>query len=165
MKRINFLYVLTFLLLAVGCTSFEQKKNEKISKEFYETYAERKDINKFMDFYASDAQLIDAVPQMITTGKENIKTLFDWSDPNYKKHPDFPKSLKINEILANDSVAAISGEYNPYYYNDKLIKKMPFCTWLYFNKEGKIKKQVEWDQYPPDVLREIIQFKETVQIK
>ncbi|MDR3272237.1 MAG: ester cyclase [Flavobacteriaceae bacterium] len=164
MKRIYQLLILSFLFLT-SCTSFEQKKNEKTTKEFYETFAERKDLDKFLDFYALNAELIDAVPQTVTQGRENIKILFDWSDPNYKTHPEFPKSIEINEILANDSIVAVNGEYNPYYYNGKLIEKMSFCTWLYFNKEGKITKQVEWAQYPPDDLRQIMQFKESVQIK
>lgn len=154
--------ILSFFL--ISCDSLNQKKNMKTAQEFYQTYAERKDVKKLMSFYSELPVYIDAVPQITVKGKENIQNQYNWSDPSYKIHPQYPQTVKIDQIISNDSIVIVSGQYNPYYYNDKLINKMQFNSWLYFNKEGKIVKQIEWVQYPMDILEEIINIKKSMQI-
>ncbi|MDR2121679.1 MAG: hypothetical protein LBP34_01005 [Flavobacteriaceae bacterium] len=168
MKKIITLFLISISLVACD-SSLKQKKNIKTAEEFYKTYADRKDVKKLMDFYSDlNPQWMDAVSQSpITEGKENIKEMHsrNWEDKNYKKHQDYPLAVTVKEILANDSVVAVSGKYNPYYYNGNLINEMKFTAWLYFDKEGKIKKQIEWMQYSIDDLQYIINFKQNAQIQ
>lgn len=158
------LSILTLFFLIISCESLKHKKNLKTAEDFYQTYADRKDLNKLMGFYSESTTYIDAVPQINIEGKENIQNQYNWTDPSYKIHPQFPKTVKINQMISNDSIVIVSGIYNPYYYNGKLINKMQFNSWLYFNKDGKIEKQVEWVQYPMDILEEIINIKKSMQI-
>ena len=41
---------------------------------------------------------------------------------------------------------------------------MNFTSWIYFDKEGKIKKQIEWMQYTLNDLKDIINFKQNAEI-
>ncbi len=167
MKKIIILSFLGVLFSLAGCSSLEEKKNGKTAREFYEVYANRENVDKLMEFYSSsDPQWIDAVAQSVVEGRENIKNRYqyEWSDEKYKKHMSYPKAVQIETLLANDSIVAVSGKYNPYYYNGNLVNEMKFTSWLYFDKEGKIKKQIEWVQYSVGDLQDIINFKQTAEI-
>ncbi len=168
MKKAVIMFLLGILITTLtGCNSLEERKNVKIIREFYETYAERKNLDKLMSYYSnSDPQWVDAVAQSLVEGKENIQNRYkgEWSDEKYKKHPDYPKTVQVETILSNDSIVAVSGRYNPYYYNGNLINEMKFTSWLYFDKEGKIKKQIEWMQYSVSDLQDIINFKQSAEI-
>ncbi|MDR1876212.1 MAG: hypothetical protein LBQ84_01165 [Flavobacteriaceae bacterium] len=160
--------ILLFISISfIQCNSLEHKKNIKTTEEFYNICADRKDVNKLIELYSdSNPQWIDAVARSLVEGKENIKSLYEasWEDNNYKKHQDYPKTIALEEILANDSVVVVSGQYNPYYYNGNLVAETKFTAWLYFNKDGKIKKHIEWMQYSVNDLQDIINFKQSAEI-
>ncbi|MCT6869763.1 hypothetical protein [Apibacter sp.] len=165
MKK-NLFYFLIFLVV-ISCNSIDEKKNIKAVEEFYKIYAQRDDAKKLMSFYSdSQPKWVDAVSQSLIEGKNNILEMYEtsWKDKNFKKHQDYPESIIINEIVSNDSIVAVSGRYNPYYYNEKLIPEMNFTSWIYFDKEGKIKKQIEWMQYTLNDLKDIINFKQNAEI-
>ena len=59
----------------------------------------------------------------------------------------------------NDSVAVGRGHLNPFYYYGKLIDVewgMEVTFWLYFDENLKIKKQVDWIEYDPTVLDDVL---------
>lgn len=165
MKKIVSYFLLCLVLLS--CTSIEKKKNIKNVEEFYKIYAHRKDAKQLMGFYTdNNPKWVDAVSQSLLEGKNIILDMYEnsWNDQNFKKHQDYPESVTIKEIVSNDSIVAVSGQYNPYYYKDKLIHSMKFTSWFYFDKEGKIKKQIEWMQYTMNDLKDIINFKQNAEI-
>ncbi|CVK16819.1 MAG: hypothetical protein J6581_02550 [Apibacter sp.] len=165
MKKIVAYFLFSLILLS--CNSIEKKKNVKTVEEFYKIYAQRNDAKRLMNFYSDfRPKWVDAVSQSLIEGKNNIQDMYEssWNDKNFKKHQNYPESITIKEIVSNDSIVAVSGQYNPYYYNDKLVPEMKFTSWLYFDRDGKIKKQIEWMQYTMNDLKDIINFKQNAEI-
>lgn len=159
----KFLLLLSAGFLLMSCT-IKQDKNVKIIHDFYNVFSERKDVDKLMDFYSTHPIWEDGLLNSTLEGKDQIKSMYGWEDSNFKNHPNYSELVSIKNILANDSVVAVSGQYNPYYYNGNLIPETPFTSWFYLNKEGKIEKQVEWIQYSLKDLQEMINFKTNARI-
>ncbi|WP_128331383.1 hypothetical protein [Apibacter sp. HY039] len=158
------LIILLIPLIFMSCIQVEQRKNIKKTEEYYKVFSEGKNIEQFLDFYSdSDPIWNDAVSQSSYKNKENIKNkcLSIWNDKKYEGS----KTVSINQMLANDSIVVVSGHYNSYYYNNSKYDKVQFTAWLYFDKKNKIKKQVEWIQYPFEDLQSIIIFNQNTQIQ
>ena len=81
----------------------------------------------------------------------DFAAFYNWPDTNFQKHPDFPKTLIVEELICEDRVGVATGYFTPFYYKGKLYAmdaKFRFCIWLQFNEEGKIIKQTDWIAYP-----------------
>ena len=142
-----FLKGLLFLvfLTVFSCVKKENHLKKKVT-EFYNVYNKRKDINRFLSFYDKNVLLEDIINGNRVQGIEELKTFFDWNNTNLVLNDK--KSIIINNIVIEDSLAVISGYFAEFSWNKKPFEAMHITTILTFDKKGKITHHVDWINYP-----------------
>ena len=138
-----------------------QQQVEKTAKDFFATFAQRSDWNKFCSFYREDLVFDDIMLQLHLDSLWQFKRFYKWDEEgnHFKKLTPDQEHLSIETLVANDSVAVGRGRVNPFYYYGKLIDAdwgMEFTIWLYFDENFKIIKQVDWMEYDSGVLENVI---------
>ena len=141
------------LLAAAGlffsCQNKEQAKTQEIAMKYADVLSARKDYNQIKSFYKDSVKYENIIQN---TDELNLETgyfldqIVNFKDKALVYEND--KMIKVNEIIANDSIAIINGEFNSYTYQGFQFLPMKFTTHLYFDKDFKIKKQVDWFNYP-----------------
>lgn len=133
---------------------------EKTARLYFQTFAERKDWEKLLSFYSDTVNFEDVLLQTKIRGKEEFKEFYDWPNPSFKKLSEDQQHLVVEDLAVSDSAAVARGYLNPFYFNDKLWELKHggnFTIWLYFDDNLKIRKQVDWFEYPSDVMEHIAQ--------
>ena len=121
-------------------------------------YADRDDWEGFISLYSDDMAFQDIILRNSLRGKNAFKAFYNWPDTLFSKHPDYPETLVLQELVSNDSVAVGKGYFTPFYYAGALYEDwehMRFTMILHFDHQGKIVKHVDWIEYPPSFLKEI----------
>jgi len=149
--------MLTLLILSTACTATVNKndKVEQPANKFFELYQIRDDWQGFQDLYADDMVFEDVIFQY-TFNKAEFIDFYNWPDSLLSKHPDFPEALVLEDLAITDSSAVGRGYFNPFYYAGVLYddrEHARFTMWLYFNKEGKITKHIDFIEYPAEFLK------------
>ncbi len=139
-----------------------QQQIEQTAKEFFTTFAERSDWEKLCSFYREDMVFEDIMLQLKLDSLWQFKRFYKWDDEgeNFKKLTPEQEHLTLYSLVANDSVAVARGRVNPFYYYGELIDEewgMEFTIWLYFDENLKIKKQIDWMEYAPDVFESVVE--------
>ena len=151
MKLINPKYLLVILGQIVGaCTLEIDNSTERIVTEYYEVYNKRRDINRFIDFYADDILFEDIINGDRIEGKNNLKLFFDWNDSDFKKLDS--NNLIIIETIINGDKAVIKGYFTKFRWGEMEFGPMHFTTILTLNDSRKIIKQVDWINYPSNLV-------------
>lgn len=157
----------SFLFLT-GCTTEQgeqrnarQHQVEKTARAFFATFAERKDWGKFCSFYREDMAFEDILLQIKLDSLWQFKRFYKWDEEGepFKKLAPEQEHLTLISLVANDSVAVGRGRVNPFYYYGELVDEewgMEFTIWLYFDEQLKIKKQIDWMEYAPEVFESVI---------
>jgi hypothetical protein len=149
MKQKLTLYILIGIILC-SC-AFESENNlEEIVDDFYQTYSERQDFDKFIDFYDESILLKDMINGDSIAGKEELKIFFDWNNPDFEKNDI--SSVIVNEKIVHDNKIVIQGYFTSFKWRDTKFEAMHFATVLTFNKAGKIIEQVDWINYPTNLV-------------
>lgn len=156
MKRLN-LIIVFFIIL-----SCEQKPGhpdvKQIASDYFNTYAERTDWDKFLSYYDGDLQFEDIISQQKLSGIQQFREFYNWPDTGYRKHPDYPRALELDKLIINDKAAIGKGRFLPFYWYGKMwdmTQEGEFIIWLEFNEEGKITRQIDWIEYPGEILEAI----------
>lgn len=145
-----------------SCQNNEKKKAEEVAQLFFETYAERKDYNKIKSFYNDSVAYENVIQNTSTINFETgylLNNVLSWNDKSIAYEGG--KALKVKEIISNDTVVVVNGEFNSYTYNGFQFLPMRFTTYLYLDKNYKIVKQVDWFNYPIGDLIELYQLQES----
>ena len=143
------LSLLVLLLISMICLSCESKQNapsKSITDAFYQTYKERKDFEKFIDFYDEQIVLEDMINGDRMEGKKALRTFFDWENPNFECLS--AHTLEIEEKIIQANQAVVKGYFSAFRWGTTQFEAMHFTTILTFNEAGKIVKQVDWINYP-----------------
>ena len=164
--KIKLLYLLGLAVcfLTIGCQSEKSSKQDELGKRFFENYSARTDYNKMLSFY-NDSIVYENVGQY--TGETTIapRYLLDeiirWIDQTLTY--DQNKLLNVKELFSNDSMIIANGEFSGYTYNGMKFPPMKFTTYLYLDKQSKIKKQVDWFNYPIEDIIELYQLQQSQQ--
>ena len=133
---------------------------EKTARDFFATYAERQDWEHFLSFYRYDMQFEDVALQIAIFNKEDYKHFQDWPSVSYKPVAPGEPSLVLQELIVSDSTAVGYGYFNPFFLNGQRYDwrwGSQFTTWLFFDDQLKIRRQVDFVEYPDWVLEEVIQ--------
>lgn len=151
MKRFFLLF-----LLVMACTSPGKETSDAREKAviFFDTYKARNDWQAFQDLYAEDL-IFEEVIFRYTYNKEEFVNFYNWPDPLLEKHPDYPEVLVLEDLTTTDSTAVGRGYFTPFYYDGKLYgdaENLRFAIALHFNEEGKIKRHIDFIEYPPEFL-------------
>ncbi len=134
---------------------------EAKATDFFKTFADRKDWEKLCSFYREDMQFQDITLQLQLDSLWKFKRFYNWDGEggNFKKLTTDQEHLTIYSLVANDSMAVARGRVNPFYYYDQLIDAawgMEFTIWLYFDEHLKISKQIDWMEYDPVALQNVL---------
>ena len=131
---------------------------EQKAREFFAIYAERSDWEGFLDLYRDDMQFEDALMQLHLESKEAFREFYDWPNEGFRKHPNHPKTLVLQELVVDENIAVGRGYFTPFYWNDKLWEmewEATFTMWLFYDDDLKIRRQIDWIEYSGDVLQSI----------
>ncbi len=158
--------LLTAIFLACNIPQEEKRKTreqqtELKAREFFDTFSDRTDWEKFCSFYSVDVAFDDIILQIHLDSLWKFKRFYKWDDEvnTFKKLSPDQKHLVLESLVVNDSIAVGRGHLNPFYYNEVLINTdwgMAFTIWLYFDENLKITKQLDWFEYDPAVLENVV---------
>lgn len=153
------------LLAAAGllfsCQNKEQSKSQEIAEKYAEVLSARKDYNQIKSFYKDSVKYENIIQNTEVLNLETgyfLNQIVNFKDKSLVY--DNGQMIKVNEIVANDSIAIINGQFNSYTYDGFQFMPMKFTTHLYFDKDHKIQKQVDWFNYP---IGDIIEHYQTQQ--
>ncbi len=141
----------TILLLSfLSCGRVEDKNIAKAVEEYYDTFRERKDFDKFMSFYADEVILEDVVNADRIEGKRALTAFFDWNNPDFEKGST--DALVIYEQIIDGNKAVTRGYFTEFFWGGTEFEAMHFVTILTFNESGKIIKHIDWINYPSNLV-------------
>jgi len=160
--------LMIILLIGISCNQtkeittneFEEDVRQK-AKEYFETFAERSDWDKLCSFYREDVSFKDITLQLDLDSLWKFKRFYKWDEEGnrFKKMSPEQKHLSLESLVVEGNVVAGRGHINPFYYDGELVDSdwgMEFTIWLYFDKNLKITKQIDWMEYDPNTLERTI---------
>ena len=170
MKRdtlFNLAYIIVILLSLNSCqdTKVDSGDIEKVVKnkavEYFKTFAERSDWDKFCSFYSDDLHFQDIMLQLDLDSLWKFKRFYKWDEEGdrFKKLTPEQDHLTLKSLIVEENTVAAKGRINPFYYDGALINSewgMEFTIWLQFDKNLKIVEQVDWMEYDPGTLESTI---------
>ena len=138
-------------MLALSCTnkSYENTIRDIVS-EYYNTYQERTDFEKFLSFYSEEIILEDIINADKIAGKKELSNFFGWNRPGFHKLES--NALVIHEQIIEGNTAVTKGHFTPFTWHEVDFEAMHFTTLLTFDEAGKIIKQVDWINYPSSLV-------------
>lgn len=145
--------IITVLLIGLifhSCSNREGSDIDKIVEDYYQTYNTRQEIEEFILFYDESIVLEDIINGDRIAGKEALRNFFDWGNPNFKSLDTI--NLMVNEKIIKDNKAVIKGYSARFQWGGTEFGFMHFTTILTFNESGKIIKQVDWINYPSNLV-------------
>lgn len=134
-----------------------------MGKIFFETYALRKDEKLLQSFYNDTIEYENVVLQSGShpiSSLELIRTNFSFNDAQMVYQND--TILRVEQLLSNDTMIVAQGHFLSYQYQGLTIPEMKFTTWLFLDKNKKIKKQVDWFNYPIEDIIQAYQMKQSM---
>ncbi|WPP49090.1 nuclear transport factor 2 family protein [Catalinimonas niigatensis] len=156
MKHISLFVALIIILLTACGPSEEEKFEQQIRSkaiDYFATYQQRKDWNKFLSFYHPNIAFTDVALSTRTRGIDAFEKFYNWPDSNFQKMNPAQKHLELQDIITQDSLVVARGHFNPFYWHgEKQEWSGGFTIWLYFDKNLKIRHQVDYIQYPASVI-------------
>lgn len=117
---------------------------------YYSVYMERTNFESFLSFYDDQALLEDIVSGERIVGKKNLTNFFNWDHKGLKKNER--NSLVIYDQVIDENKVVTRGYFTPFLWKESKFDAMHFVTLLYFNDSGKISKQIDWINYPNNLL-------------
>lgn len=167
-SQMGWLPLLAILLLTNGCNQtttakdndFEQAVRSN-ARQYFETYAERSDWNKFCSYYREDVLFKDITLQLELDSLWKFKRFYKWDEEGDRFQKLFPeqKHLELQSLIVEGNTVAAKGNVNPFYYDGSLIDTewgMEFTIWLHFDEDLKIIEQIDWMEYDPGTLENTI---------
>lgn len=158
-----------FGLIFLGLMVFfscEKNQNQAIGERYFEIYAQREDLNAFKSFYNDTIEYENVILQTglapIATD-ELIVTNFSWNDKQMVYENG--KILEVSSLISNDTLIVAHGRFMPYQYQGFQIPSMQFTTWLFLDDQKKIKKQIDWFNYPIEDIIQAYQMRQSLNIK
>jgi len=160
MKKIILLFIMAGLV--ISCQ--KENKTKQIGERFFETYSKRSEINKMISFYAKNFHYENVSFQSEADDPKFLyETFYNWNDPHFSF--ESKETIRVEEILSNDSTIVAKGTTMPYTYNGKSVEGTRFVIWLELDKDLKIKKQTDWFDYPMSEIIEAYQLKRNLKIE
>lgn len=165
MARLGYLFTITLLLshctsteVPDAATDFELAIRQK-TEDYFTTFSQRQNWDKLLSFYRSDLQFQDIALHIELDSLWQFERFYNWPDTGFHKLSPDQEHLAIESIVVEDSTAVARGHLNPFYYYGELVDSdwgMEFTIWLYFDQNKKIKRQVDWFEYGPEVLESVL---------
>lgn len=149
MKKLKITTVLLFALFNLQAQSIQ-----KVVKDYIETYRERNDWEKFLSFYDDSLYMKDISLGYECKSLQAFKEFYDWPNPNFKKVTPDTKTFEVEGLIIKRNTAIIRGYFNSFYWKEqKMNWPEGFTIWLYFDKNKKIIKQLDYLHYPSEIMK------------
>jgi len=165
---INWLQLIVILLITNSChqkkttnvSDFEQAVRSEAVK-YFDTFAERSDWDELCSFYREDVHFRDIMLQLELDSLWKFKRFYKWDEEGdrFKKLSPEQKHLNVQSLVVEGNTVACRGHLNPFYYDGVLVDSewgMEFTIWLRFDDDLKIIEQIDWMEYDPVTLENII---------
>ncbi|NTS76436.1 nuclear transport factor 2 family protein [Catenovulum sp. SM1970] len=130
---------------------FNQKQIKQVVQEYVLAYSLRDDFNHFMRFYAQDAVVEDIINGDKKVGKKAISAFFNWPDKKFSLDKS-QVTLVVENIAVDGPNAVLKGYFMPFRYDGLKLGPWHFTTWLTFDENLLIVKQVDFINYAPKAL-------------
>lgn len=162
---------LSFILILLTITNCHQTKTTKVNDyeqavrskavEFFDTFSERSDWDKFCSFYREDVHFKDITLQLDLDSLWKFKRFYKWDEEGDRFKKMFPEQehLNLQSLIVEGNTVAGKGHLTPFYYDGELINSdwgMEFTIWLSFDENLKIIEQIDWMEYDPNTLESTI---------
>ena len=148
--------------LLVACQNNKESKTEEAAKKYFDVYSARADYNQMKSFYNDSVEYENVIQHTDLIKFETghlLNDVFAFNDKELSYEGG--KMFNVEEIVSNDTMAIVNGYFNSYTYNGFTFAPMKFTTYLYFDHNYKIKKQVDWFNYPIGDLIELYQLEQS----
>lgn len=158
----KFILMLISLLMLSACE--KSNPTQKIGERYFEIYSKRKELDKMVSFYADDFQYENIAIEVETNDYNYLfDHLYGWSDPSFQFEQT--ESIQIERIISNDSTIVGIGNTLPYSYNGNKVEGNRFVIILELDQNKKIKKQIDWFDYPMNEIVEAFYLKQNIKIE
>jgi len=143
------LSVITILCLT-GCTSFDARKGSiaDLARDYFSVYAARTEFDRFMSFYAENAQLEDIIYGNFLQNKSGIREFLNWDRGSYRVLGG-KNALIVTAQYVDGNTVVTEGYFSAFEYDGKTLGPWLFVIVLEFNHENKIVRQTDWINYTP----------------
>lgn len=136
------------IMFAAQVTANDNVNIQKSIDNYFNTYAQRKDFDKFMNFYANNAQLKDIIYGNELVGKASIRAFFDWDRGQFHTQSGGPVLSIHSQVISGNNVVT-RGVFEKFIFNGQTLGPWQFILWHTFNDQGKISYQEDWINYSP----------------
>ena len=137
--------------MPIACSTKESELDvPAIAKEYYKVYQKRKDLNKLLSFYDEHIIFKDIINGDLIKGKESLSKFLDWANPNFSMLDTV--SLKIVKQTIDKNEVTTRGYFTEFQWGEIKFEAMHFTSILIFNKQGKIIEQIDWINYPSNLI-------------
>jgi hypothetical protein len=126
------------------------------TRAYFDRYAARDDWPGFIDQFDDTLAFADPVANVELDSRKAFEQFYFWPDPAFGKHPDYPRSLVLKELIVTGSRGIGVGYFTPFNYHGVTFgdrEPMRFAIWLEWNRAGKIVRQTDWIDYPADLVQ------------
>ena len=154
--------LLTATSILFACQNNKESKIDDIARKYFDVYSERADYNQMKSFYNDSVEYENVIQHTDVIKYETghlLNDVFAFNDRELSYEGG--KMFNVEEVISNDTMAIVNGHFNSYTYNGFTFAPMKFTTYLYFDKNNKIKKQVDWFNYPIGDLIELYQLEQS----
>ncbi len=150
--------LLSWIAISLSATAqpLRDVKVRNWAEDYFARYAARDDWKGFVDQYSPDLVFEDPLANMALISREEFKAFYHWPDPSFSKHPDHPETLVLEDLVVQGNLTIGTGYFTPFNYQGFTYAEdepMRFAIWLTWNDDGKIIKQVDWIDYPDELLQ------------
>ena len=143
-------FILVWLTSAVGCAFQSQSDIDfgQLAQEYFEVHAQRSDFQRFMAFYAPNAQLQDIVYGNDLSNKTEIHHFLNWNKGEFQLLSG-SHILTISQQIQQANIVVTQGYFHAFTYDGDTFGPWLFTIILEFDESGKIIKQTDWINYTP----------------
>ncbi|KZN35166.1 hypothetical protein N474_03090 [Pseudoalteromonas luteoviolacea CPMOR-2] len=148
------IYLCLLAILFSGCNSVSQKEPPSelsvLVEQYIKTYQARDNFKQFLTYYDDHVVLEDMLYGVKVTNKKAFSEFFDWGAGSFKVL-DGKRTFDVSQIIVDQKqrTVVLSGEFNPFSYNEQKLGPWRFTTILQFNQAGLISYQQDWINYFP----------------
>lgn len=143
--------LLSLLIVSVyACSDVDKERIDQIVEDYSTVYSDRIDFDKFLSFYSDSIVLEDIVNGDKLRGKRALKDFFNWNNRAFKKIS--PYNLVVEQKIIEGNTAVLKGYFTKFKWGESEFGPMYFTTMLTFDDSGKIIKQLDWVNYPKELI-------------
>ena len=140
---------LLIALLLSGCVSTSKSnKLPQVVNDYFDIYSKRDDFNKFMTYYADNAQFKDIIYGNSFNNKVEIRSFLDWGKGEFKIL-NGTRALTVTKHTFGERTAITEGFFHTFSYDGQKLGPWLFVITQEFNPSNKIIQQTDWINYTP----------------